>query len=164
MSLQMFGLARLGRDPEMRSTTDGKNVLGMSLAFTVFVKREKVTTWVDASMWGKRAETVEAYLQKGGMVSVTLEDVHLEAYNKADGTPQTKLVGRVTSLDLAGSPSQREAAPPPPPPPPVRRPPPPAAKGAFDDMDDDIPFASSCPSFDMATLAQRKMKRYRGVR
>lgn len=61
--------------------------------------------------------------------------------------------------------------------PPARRPPerggrdsaPPPRRSApktgtgFDDMDDDIPFASSCESFDMATMAQRKMKRYRGV-
>lgn len=142
MSLQMFGLARLGRDPEMRSTPSGEQVLGMSLAFNVRIKGEKATTWVDASMWGKRAEAVQQYLEKGSLVSITLEDVHIQTYNKADGAPQSKLVGRVVSLDLAGGGSgQREAAPPPPPPPPPqRRAPPPKTSTGFDDMDDDIPF------------------------
>ena len=140
MSLQMFGLARLGRDPEMRSTPSGDSVLSMSLAFNVRVKGEKATTWVDASMWGKRAEAVEEYLKKGGMVSVTLEDVHIEAYTKADGTPMSKLVGKVTALDLAGGGSQREAAPPPPPPPPRRVPPPKTGAGFDDDDIDSIPF------------------------
>lgn len=34
----------------------------------------------------------------------------------------------------------------------------------FDDLEDDVPFISSCESFDLATAAQRKMKRYRNVR
>lgn len=39
----------------------------------------------------------------------------------------------------------------------------PKSNTGFDDMDDDVPFASSCESFDMATLDKRRMKRYRGV-
>jgi len=138
----MFGLARLGRDPEMRSTASGDSVLGLSLAFNVRVKGEKATTWVDASMWGKRAEALQPYLEKGGMVSVTLEDVHIESYKKADGTPQSKLVGKVTAIDLAGEKRDAAPTPPPPPPPPRRAPPPkaPVSNGGFEDMDDDIPF------------------------
>lgn len=158
MSLQMFGLARLGRDPEMRQANNGESVLGLSLAFNVRIKGEKATQWVDASMWGKRAEAVAEYLEKGGMVSVSLDDVHIEQFTKADGTPQSKLVGRVSQLDLAGGGGEKRAPPPPPPPPPRRAPPPKESSG-FDDMDDDIPFILSLNEFDVLPSKVRRLSR-----
>lgn len=162
-----FGMARLGRDAELRSTPSGDSVIQLSLAFNVFVKKEKTTQWVEGVLWGARAESLAEYLLKGTAVMVSLENVHIESFNKADGTPSSKLVGRIADIDLAPSGAAPAPAPAPAPrpaarPAPTRTPPPKTGTG-FDDMDDDIPFASSCESFDMATLAQRKMRRYRGV-
>ena len=164
--MKAFGLARIGRDAEIRHTAGGDAVASLSLAFTYGRKGEdgkRPTQWVDASLWGKRAEALAPYLLKGGMVSVTLEDVALQTFNKSDGSIGTKLVGRVMDIELAGGgQAAAPSAPPPPSPPPkpTPRPAAPPAGSGFDDMDDDIPFASSSMSYDMTTSKARKMKRY----
>jgi single-strand DNA-binding protein len=137
--MQVFGLATIGRNVELRYRPDGGAVANVSLAFSYGRKGDdgkKPTQWVDASLWGKRAEALAPYLLKGTKVAVTLDDVHIESFQRSDETPGTKLVGLVSQLSLAGSPSQAGQ---PPAPRPAPRPPAPAA--ASEDMDDDsIPF------------------------
>lgn len=139
-----YGLARLGRDAELRTTPNGDAVVQLSLAFNIFVKKEKVTQWVEGTLWGARAESLAEYLLKGSAVMVSLENVHIETFNKADGTPSSKLVGRIADIDLAPSgerapaPAPRQAPAPAPRPTPARTQSRPAT--GFDDMDDDIPF------------------------
>lgn len=66
-------IGRLTRDPELRTTTTGKNVVNFSIAVT---KRFKPTDGSpDADFftiiaWGKDAEYVANYLTKGRMVAV----------------------------------------------------------------------------------------------
>ena len=151
--MHAFGLARLGRDAEVRYTPEGKAVANLSLAFTYGRKGtdgKRPTQWVDASLWEKRAETLAPYLLKGGLVSVTLSDVCIQAFTKADGTPMTKLIGRVLEIELAGGGEQRAPAAAPTAAPqrqaaPAARPTPraaPTSSTGFEDMDDDleIPF------------------------
>ncbi len=169
--MQLIGLARLGRDAEIRFTNDGEPVASLSLAFEHGRKGQdgrRPTQWVEATLWGKRAESLAPYLLKGGAVVVTLDDPHVEEFQKRDGSTGTKLVGKVTALELAGKPAQAEEAPPARPAPAPRaaapRPaprapapapaarngyadaksgraaPPPSTGTGFDDMTDDIPF------------------------
>ncbi len=137
---QLIGLARLGRDAELRTTQSGDAVASLSLAMDYRAGREKETQWVDGALWGKMAETLTQYLVKGKLVCVTLDDVHIEEFQKRDGTAGTKLVGRVSKLELAGgarddggrpAPTELRQAP---------KPPPKSSASGFDDMDDDIPF------------------------
>lgn len=137
---QLIGLARLGRDCELRTTQDGTPVASLSLAMDYRAGREKETQWVDGALWGKMAETLTQYLVKGKLVCVTLDDVHIEEYPKRDGGTGTKLVGRVSKLELAGGRDDGERTAPP-----VQRqapkPPPKSSASGFDDMDDsDPPF------------------------
>lgn len=137
MSSNMFGLARIGRDAEMRHTSDGQAVTNLSLAFAYGRKGadgKQPVQWVEGALWGKRAEGLTQHLTKGVSVMVTLNDVHTESFTKQDQTVATKLVGRVADIEFAGAPAAKPAAPPPPPPPPK-----PAPSG-FDDIDLDIPF------------------------
>ncbi len=164
---QYIGLARLGRDAEVRYTPNGDAVANLSLAFSYGKKGEdgfKPTNWVDGALWGKRAEALAPYLLKGQLVVATIDDLHIETFDKRDGDQGTKLSGTVSYIDFAGSPkqsggeggvpsqrpttqAQRPAAPAQSP---AQRPAAtaqrPAATGkassaaAFDDMDDDIPF------------------------
>lgn len=139
---QLIGLARLGRDAELRTTQSGDAVASLSLAMDYRAGREKETQWVDGALWGKMAETLTQYLVKGKLVCVTLDDVHIEEFQKRDGTAGTKLVGRVSKIELAGGGERAEerAAPRP------QRDLTPRAVAqqidshGFDDMDDDIPF------------------------
>lgn len=140
---KMFGLARLGRDAEIRTTSQGESVATLALAFSYGRKGSdgnRPTQWVDAALWGKRAEALAPYLLKGGLVSVSLEDVHIETFDGKNG-PGHKLAARVVDVELA-SPKQAGAAPAPrhAPAPAPRPAPTPSAGSGFDDMTDDVPF------------------------
>ncbi len=146
--IQIFGLARVGRDVEVRNTTGGDAVASVSLAFSYGRKGDdgkKPTQWVDGALWGKRAEALAPYLTKGTLVTVALEDAHVETFQKQGGGEGVKLAARITAIDLAGS--QPQAAPQPQ----QRQQQRPApqqrqaqqnipAGGGFDDMQDDVPF------------------------
>lgn len=137
--MNAYGLARLGRDAELRTTSNGDTVATLALAFTRRVNGEKLTQWVDGALWGKRAESLAPYLLKGGLVAVTLEDVHIETFTSQKGDGH-KLAGRVIDVELAGG-GERTAAPAPrqvhaPRPAPATAP----MGSGFDDLDSDIPF------------------------
>ena len=139
--MKAFGLARLGRDAEIRTTSQGESVATLALAFSYGRKGSdgnRPTQWVDAALWGKRAEALAPYLLKGGLVSVSLEDVHIETFEGKNG-PGHKLAARVVDVELA-SPKQAGAAPAPRQAPAPRPAPAPSGGHGFEDMGDDIPF------------------------
>lgn len=101
---QMFGLARLGKDCDVRYTSSGDAVASLSLAFNYGRRDEdgkRPTQWVEGSLWGKRAESLAPYLTKGSLISITLNDVHIETYHGKSGEGH-KLVGQVSEIELAG--------------------------------------------------------------
>ena len=142
------GLARIGRDVELRYLPQGDAVANISLAFTYGRKDsegKRPTQWVEGSIWGKRAEALSPYLLKGSLVSVTLEDVCIETFQGKNGEGH-KLTGRVLAIDLVpngskqGDSAPRQAAP-------AQRPASaPAARtggsSGFEDMQDDVPFTN----------------------
>ena len=135
--MQLIGLARLGRDAEAR--TVGENVVAnLSLAFDYYdpkAEKKRSTTWIDAALWGKQATSLEQYLTKGSQVCVTIDDLHLETFQGRNGEG-TKLVGRITSIRLAGGRSEGQTASPAPAPRQA-----PAPRAPAPDIDDDsIPF------------------------
>ena len=75
----------------------------VSLAFTFGKKGDdgkRPTQWVDASLWGQRADGMAPYLLKGKQIVAYLEDVHLQTYTKGDGTTNTKMVARLADLEF----------------------------------------------------------------
>lgn len=139
------GLARLGRDVEIRYTQSGEPVATLALAFTFGKKGpdgKRPTQWVDASLWGKRVEALAPYLVKGMQLVAYIDDVHVQTYTRQDGTQGHKMAARVSDLELVAGqsqgdePAQQRA----PAPRPAPRPAPAPASSGFDDMDDDIPF------------------------
>lgn len=137
--MNAYGLARIGRDAEVRFLDGGDAVINLSLAFSYGKKGhdgKRQTQWLDASMFGKRAEALAPHLTKGASVMANLSDVHIETYTMRDNTTGSKLVGRITDIEFAGPAPQRQEAPPPPP-----KPKPAPAPSGFDGMDDEsIPF------------------------
>lgn len=139
------GLATIGRDVEVRYTAENQAVANVSLAFSYGKKGadgKRPTQWVDASLWGKRAEALAEYLRKGTKVYAVLEEVHIETFTRQDNTTSSKLAARIADLQLAGSLAPAAApAPAPRAPAPAPRPAVPApAPAGFDDMGDDCPF------------------------
>ncbi|VFR32431.1 Single-stranded DNA-binding protein [plant metagenome] len=144
---QLSGLARIGRDAELRYTTDGTQVASLSLAFSYGKKdpntKQKPTQWVDGALWGQRAESLAPYLLKGTLVYVVLDDAHIETFQKQDGSQGVKLSGRVSVIEFAARPaeSQQQATQQPKPQPaPAQRSAPQQQASSLADMDDDIPF------------------------
>ena len=124
----MTGLARLGNEPEVRYTPDGKPVMDMSLAFNYGrkVDGKQPSQWISATMWGDRCEKLRPYLAKGQLMFVSLTEPHIEEYKRKDGTTGVSLRARVGELEFAGPRPQEQAAP--------------ERSRGFDDLADDIPF------------------------
>jgi single-strand DNA-binding protein len=124
-------LGRLGRDPELKQLDNGA-VLNFSLATDHGFGDKKETMWIRCAIFGKRADTLAKYLEKGSQVLVVGE-LYTRTWEKKDGTMATELECRVSELEFAGSkgdaqssaPQQREA--------PAQKP-----KPAIDD--EDLPF------------------------
>lgn len=134
----LTGIARLGSDTTVRYTPKGDAVANLSLAFNYGQKGtdgKTPTQWVDASLWGKRAESLAQYLTKGTQVNVVLDAPHIETFTKRDGGEGSKLVARVVDVEFAGGRANAEHAA-------VQAPAPSAstATANINDMADDIPF------------------------
>ncbi len=142
---KMIGLARVGRDAELRSLPNGDAVINVALAFSWGKKGQdgnRPTQWVEGAMFGKRAEQLAPYILKGNQVVAYLSDIRIETYEGKNGTG-SKLVGRLDDIELtdrkdggqAARPAQQPVrqAPPPPRPAPVQQ-------SSFDVDDSDIPF------------------------
>lgn len=99
---KMYGLMRLGRDAEVKTTPNGKQVANLSLVFNYGQKEgdEYPSQWVDAAFWGERAEKLAPYLLKGSLHLFTLSDVHIEKYAGKDGYDAYKLAARVDDVEL----------------------------------------------------------------
>ena len=68
-------VGNLGRDPEMRYAPSGDAVTSFSVASNRQYtdssgQKVKETIWFRVSVWGKQAESVNTYLQKGSSVLV----------------------------------------------------------------------------------------------
>lgn len=123
----LTGLMRLGRDAEVK-TVNGDKVANLSLAYDHGRKDDKATVWVDAALWGKRAEALAQYLTKGTPVVVVLNDPHVRTYKKKDGTEGWTMAGTVIDLTFAGKGENKP------------KPEPTGHQGA-PMVDDDLPFA-----------------------
>jgi single-strand DNA-binding protein len=136
------GIFRLGKDAELRYTASSEPVVSVALAYNYGKKGDngqRPSQWIEAAMFGKRAEALAQYLTKGSQISALLSDPHIQTYQKKDGGEGFKLSAKVVDIELIGG--RQEAAParaPRPAPAPARQAP--AQSSGFDDMDDDIPF------------------------
>jgi len=143
MPVSDFG--RIGRDAELRYTANGDPVCSIPVAIDYGRKGQdgkKPTQWFEVTLWGKQAEGLAPYLLKGKQVFFTGTDLHVETFQKSDGTQGTKLVCRCSEIkfssDGQGQPAQQQAARPQ-----QQRPAPqPQSQTAApaNDYDDDIPF------------------------
>lgn len=98
--MQLIGLARLGRDAELKTTASGQTVLNFALAYNY--GKDKATQWVECAMFGDRAAKVAPYFLKGTAIVAYLDNVHVETYEKRDGTAGVKLTAMLASFEFAG--------------------------------------------------------------
>lgn len=131
--MQLIALCRLGRDAELKTTSNGKAVLNMALAYNYGQRQDgqQPTQWLDVAMFGDRAEKVAPYFTKGTAIVAYINDVHVHTYQKKDGTQGVTLRGTLQSFEFAGGKSERSEPKPEAPKSPMQ---------AIQDMDPDLPF------------------------
>lgn len=142
----LSGVARLGRDIEIRQTSGGQSVANLALAYDYGQKAadgKRPTQWVEAVLWGEQCQRLQAYLTKGTVLTVSLRDLRVEVFDKRDGTQGSKLTGTIMHLEFTPRQKERETASMAPAraavPRKAAKAAPPAADGPLP-FDDDIPF------------------------
>jgi single-strand DNA-binding protein len=146
-------IGNLGRDPEIRYMPSGDALASLSVATTDTWKdksgeKQERTEWHRVSMFGRLAEIAGEYLKKGSQVYIEGR-IQTRKYTDKDGVEKysTEIVanemkmlgGRNTGggmADMDSAPRAASASSRPASSAPAKAP----AGGAFDDLEDDIPF------------------------
>lgn len=130
-------IGNIGRDAETRFTPNGKAITSFSVALTSGFGDNKVTTWLNCSIFGERGENVAGYILKGKQIGVNGE-FSARPYTTKDGVEKLSLdvavrdvtlLGGKSDADDASTPSSKNNAP--------------SKQESYDPMDDlesDIPF------------------------
>src|ERR687894_1135264 len=107
-------VGNLGRDPELRYTTQGTPVCSFTMA-TNERKKDKsgefqdITTWFRVSLWGRQAETASQYLTKGRPVYIEGR-IRVEEWTDRDGKSRYTLEVHATDMQFIGGRGEEGAA------------------------------------------------------
>lgn len=104
MSINVVSISgNLTRDPELKQTASGTQVLTFGVAVNDRRKNPQTGEWedvpnfVDCDMFGARAEALSRYLAKGSKVAVSGK-LHYSSWTAKDGSKRSKL--GVTANDV----------------------------------------------------------------
>lgn len=101
---QCFISGRLGRDPYVKYTQNGKPYCRLSVACSYKVKDQERTDWVSVQVWGPLAESCGSNLQKGAHVMVRGR-YSSSSYESPQGKKYfTQVVADLVAVCLDGSP------------------------------------------------------------
>jgi single-strand DNA-binding protein len=131
-------LGNLGRDPELRSTPKGNQVLNFPMATSRRWKDRETdevhdqTDWHRIVVWGRQAEVLSEYLRKGSQVHVEGR-LQTRSWSDKDGATRYTTEIVASRIQMLGRPEDRRA------PEPVDEPEVPV-DAAEPDGNDDIPF------------------------
>ena len=100
-------MGNLGADPELRYTQSGHAVLNMRLATTESYvdrdgQRKDRTEWHNVVLWGKRAEALSRYLNKGSSIFVE-GSIRYSSYEGQDGQKRYKTEVNARNVLFTGS-------------------------------------------------------------
>lgn len=91
-------VGRIGRDPELKKVGEN-DVLSFSLASDTGYGDNKKTIWLDCSLWGKRAVSLQPHLEKGTQMTA-IGELSERSYTNKDGAEKTALQFRVEKLSF----------------------------------------------------------------
>lgn len=92
-------IGRLGKEPEMRYTANGKAVVSFSLAVNRDGKKDE-SDWINFVAWEKTAEVIAKYCHKGDLIGVT-GSLQQRSWEK-DGKKQSAHEVKVNRIDFCG--------------------------------------------------------------
>lgn len=130
MLAKVIIMGNVGRDPEIRTTSNGDSYARFSLATNKVVKGEKQTQWWDVTVFdSKKAEVVQAYVSRGSKLYIEGE-LQTREYQAKDGTTKTAvevIVGRFSGeLKMIGERGDGASAP--------------NQEPVVEEIDDEVPF------------------------
>lgn len=104
---KVFLIGRLTRDPELRYTPSGTAVADFGLAVNRVYKtaegeKKEAVTFVDITVWAKRAEICAEYLSKGRQVFIEGR-LELDAWETPEGQKRSKLKIVAEDVQFLGS-------------------------------------------------------------
>lgn len=103
--MKIIGPVRLGKDADLRYTPGGDAVASFSAAFNYGKpdsEGNRPSQWIEFSLWGKRAETLQKYLLKGKQFVVYARDPYIHTYEKKDGGTGFTLKATIDDIDFIG--------------------------------------------------------------
>ena len=103
----------LGKDPELRYTSNGNAVLNFSLAVTRRWKgkdgsKKEETSWIDGEVWGNSAENFQKYCQKGTNVFIDGAMKQESWEDKNTGKKRSKIVITVLGWQTCGQSGEQQ--------------------------------------------------------
>jgi single-strand DNA-binding protein len=94
-------IGNVGKDGVVAYTKNGDAILNFSFALTSGYGDKQVTSWVNCSVFGKRAETLAPMITKGTRIGITGEIVN-RPYTTKEGVEKYSLECRVSDVTLLG--------------------------------------------------------------
>lgn len=99
-------LGNLTRDPELRTTPKGTSVCQFGMAVNRVFRNgddtQEETTFVDLEAWGKQAEIISKYVQKGNPLFIEGR-LKFDSWESKEGEKRSKLKVIVENMQLMGS-------------------------------------------------------------
>lgn len=96
-------------DPELRTTKNNSNVVRFSIASNKKYKETEEVSYFEVQAWGKLAEIVNKYCQKGKMVFVDGR-LKQERWKDQNGQNRSKVIIIAENVQLVGGKSDIEQA------------------------------------------------------
>lgn len=107
-------IGRVGQIPEVRTLQSGDKLASFSMALSEKwtdksgEKKEK-TTWINLVCFGKQAEIIEKYVQKGALLYVESK-VQVEQYEDKDGKKMTATKFNIKNFTMLGGNEPKESS------------------------------------------------------
>ena len=98
-------IGRLTKDPELKTTQNGKSVVTFSLAVDGFKKGE--TDFIDCVAWNKTAENLAKFKKKGEQIAITGR-LTTRNYEDRNGNKRKAVEVTVNDLQFIGGKSNSE--------------------------------------------------------
>lgn len=104
-------MGRLTRDPEIRTTSSGKQVVQFTVAVENGYGENKQTAFINCVAWNKQAEFVEKYFTKGMMI-IVIGRIQTRSWDGQDGKTHyaTEVVANEVSFGETKAARERYAA------------------------------------------------------
>ena len=100
---------RFARDPSLKTTPQGNNVLLFPLACDKFTNGNKSTDWFDCIAWNKTAEFINTHFKKGDTI-IVVGRLQTRVYDSRSGEKHKVCEIVVDKCEFAGGKKEGEEA------------------------------------------------------